>query len=224
MEYSSPKTAAWLRRLSFPEDEMPFDLDEDLVANSPLRYSDGNQQVTPNPADTSAAVGDYRNNLNVAGTSATVTSSALSGGTASEPQTPTVGPYNRALHMSMNGNQVPDGDGGLPSAKDIPVDGSSPPVPASSFSLGTAVHMAAVALRPKALVATGIPYPHFDTWGVQTQFLSKQFSQDTFAAILELSQPLGADSLPKFAIHEDQEMMEQVLNASTYASVLDCNS
>ena len=38
-EYSSPKAAGWLRRLSFPEDELQFDVDEDLQAPLPLKYA-----------------------------------------------------------------------------------------------------------------------------------------------------------------------------------------
>lgn len=214
VDYSSPKTASWLRRLSFPEDELQFDPEEDLHApSSTLKYPEGKPPTSPtrpHPLTTTR-----NTNRNASGLSPTAASSAFSGDSThrSVPQTPTptVGHATRPLH-TVEGFVTPR-DASLPSASlGDSEDGSAIPIPADSLCLGTVVHMATAALRPRALVATGIPYPLVDTHGVHTQFLSKQLSQNCFAAILELSQDLGPNASDMPSIMEGNTTGVQVLS------------
>jgi hypothetical protein len=204
--YSLPKTGSWLRRMSFPEDEWIFDpKDEEIHVPASLKYNSGKPSDNrPNPSDTTGHPTE-----NAFGLLSNGVSSPLSGASSSIPQTPT---HTLAEISSVRVNTdtsnrlVTPPDGQLPSEKQYSAGVDSEcAVPADSFCLGTAVHMAAVALRPKALVATGIPYPLVDTYGVQTQFLSKNLAQTCFAAILELSQEVGLAEVDEgLPIAEDQ--------------------
>lgn len=99
---------------------------------------------------------------------------------------PSAAGSNLAALPTRSGASTGAGGVAQPAASTSGSNASAAQIAEEAFCLGTAVHMAAVAARPRALESTGLAYRLTDEHETQTQFLSKTAAEGFFMAVLQV--------------------------------------
>jgi hypothetical protein len=175
-EHDAPRSFEWLRGLSLPGDELEYS--GYLASNAqpsprsergtPLHVSSSStggrqraQQITHTPPANDGShdgtrYSDGSTNVNSTGPSA--------GGYRATPVTASV--HGEPRHVSKSLHEISLGR--------------------EPFCLGTTVQMAAVAAKPRTLLAQALSYQLMDDKGATTQIFSKCFAEDFALAVLQV--------------------------------------